>query len=37
MTDKGSINQRVVLRERAAAIETMYAGGPDVLLSKPLR
>jgi feruloyl-CoA synthase len=37
MTDKGSINQRVVLRERQAAIETMYAGGPDVLLSKTLR
>jgi feruloyl-CoA synthase len=33
MTDKGSINQRVVLRERAAAIETLYAGGPLVLLA----
>ena len=37
MTDKGSINQRVVLRERSAAIEAMYAEGPDVLLSQPLR
>jgi feruloyl-CoA synthase len=37
MTDKGSINQRAVLRERADVIEMMYAGGADVLLSKPLR
>jgi feruloyl-CoA synthase len=33
MTDKGSLNQRVVLRERAAAIEALYAGGPAVLLA----
>jgi feruloyl-CoA synthase len=37
MTDKGSINQRAVLRERGDVIEMMYAGGADVLLSKPLR
>jgi feruloyl-CoA synthase len=33
MTDKGSLNQRVVLRERAAAIDALYRGGPDVLLA----
>jgi feruloyl-CoA synthase len=33
MTDKGSINQRVVLRERAAAIDALYAGGAQVLLA----
>jgi feruloyl-CoA synthase len=31
VTDKGSINQRVVLAQRAAAVEALYAGGPDVL------
>ncbi|WP_436643907.1 feruloyl-CoA synthase [Microbaculum sp. FT89] len=33
MTDKGSINQRAVLENRAALIETLYAEppGPDVL------
>ncbi len=29
VTDKGSINQRVVLAERAAAVERLYADSPD--------
>jgi feruloyl-CoA synthase len=33
MTDKGSINQRVVLRERADAVDRLYRGGADVLLA----
>lgn len=31
MTDKGSVNQRVVLRNRAAEVEELYAGSPRVL------
>jgi feruloyl-CoA synthase len=37
MTDKGSINQRVVLRERAALIEMLYFGGPEVLIAEATR
>ena len=33
VTDKGSINQRVVLAHRTAAVETLYSGGPDVLVA----
>ena len=32
MTDKGSINQRTVLRRRAALVEELYAGSNRVLL-----
>jgi feruloyl-CoA synthase len=31
MTDKGSINQRVVLAQRPAAVEALYAGGDAVV------
>ena len=31
VTDKGSINQRVVLAQRGAAIEALYSNSPDVL------
>jgi len=31
VTDKGSINQRAVLRHRAASVEALYVGGPDVI------
>ena len=31
MTDKGSINQRAVLRIRAAAVEELYRGSPAVI------
>jgi feruloyl-CoA synthase len=37
MTDKGSINQRVVLRERSAAIDLLYRGGPEVLIAEAVR
>ena len=33
MTDKGSINQRVVLAHRSAAVEALYGDGADVLKS----
>ena len=33
MTDKGSINQRAVLKHRAAEVERLYAAGPGVLLA----
>jgi feruloyl-CoA synthase len=33
MTDKGSINQRAVLRRRAALVEELYAGSARVLLA----
>ncbi len=32
VTDKGSINQRVVLAHRAAAVEALYGGGGEVLV-----
>jgi feruloyl-CoA synthase len=31
MTDKGSVNQRAVLRNRALAVEELYAGSPRVI------
>jgi hypothetical protein len=31
MTDKGSINQRAVLRRRAALVQELYAGSPRVI------
>jgi feruloyl-CoA synthase len=31
ITDKGYINQRAVLERRAALVEKLYAGGPDVI------
>jgi feruloyl-CoA synthase len=31
ITDKGYINQRAVLERRAALVERLYAGGPDVV------
>jgi feruloyl-CoA synthase len=34
ITDKGSINQRAVLAHRAALVEQLYAGGPDVLIPR---
>jgi feruloyl-CoA synthase len=30
-TDKGYLNQRAVLERRAALVEKLYAGGPDVI------
>jgi feruloyl-CoA synthase len=33
MTDKGSINQRAVLRRRAALVHELYAGSPRVLVA----
>jgi feruloyl-CoA synthase len=33
VTDKGYINQAAVLRRRAALVEALYAGGPDVVLA----
>ena len=36
LTDKGSINQRVVLAQRSVAVETLYRGDGDVVLpSRP--
>ncbi len=32
ITDKGYINQRAVLERRAAQLEALYAGGPEVIL-----
>ena len=32
VTDKGSINQRVVLAHRTAAVEALYHGGLEVLV-----
>jgi feruloyl-CoA synthase len=32
MTDKGSINQRAVLRRRSALVDELYAGSEKVLL-----
>ena len=32
ITDKGYLNQRAVLARRKALVETLYAGGRDVLL-----
>jgi feruloyl-CoA synthase len=32
LTDKGSINQRVVLTQRSAAVETLYGGTSDVVV-----
>jgi feruloyl-CoA synthase len=38
ITDKNSINQRAVLAQRAALIESLYAGAdPDVVLPSPAR
>jgi len=31
ITDKGYLNQRAVLERRAALVEALYAGGPDVV------
>jgi feruloyl-CoA synthase len=31
ITDKGYMNQRAVLERRAALVERLYAGGPDVI------
>jgi feruloyl-CoA synthase len=36
LTDKGSINQKAVLRNRAALVEELYAGSPRVLEIKLL-
>jgi len=33
ITDKGYINQRAVLTRRAALVQALYDGGPDVILS----
>jgi feruloyl-CoA synthase len=33
MTDKGSINQRAVLRRRSALVDELYAGSQRVLLT----
>jgi feruloyl-CoA synthase len=33
MTDKGSINQRAVLKRRAAMVQELYAGSPRVLVA----
>jgi hypothetical protein len=33
MTDKGSINQRAVLRRREALVEELYTNSPRVLLT----
>jgi feruloyl-CoA synthase len=35
ITDKGSINQRAVLAQRAASIDALYANGDDVLRPRP--
>jgi feruloyl-CoA synthase len=35
ITDKGSINQRAVLAQRAASIDDLYAGAGDVLVPNP--
>ncbi len=35
ITDKGYINQRAVLERRAALVERLYAGGPDVIVPTP--
>ena len=32
ITDKGYLNQRAVLERRAAQVEALYAGGPEVIL-----
>ena len=34
ITDKGSINQRAVLGQRAADVDRLYAGGADVLVPR---
>ena len=34
ITDKGYINQRAVLKRREALVQTLYAGGPDVILTR---
>jgi feruloyl-CoA synthase len=33
ITDKGYVNQRAVLERRAAEVQRLYAGGPDVILA----
>ena len=33
ITDKGYINQGAVLRRRAAAVQALYAGVPDLILA----
>jgi feruloyl-CoA synthase len=35
ITDKGYINQRAVLEQRAAAVEKLHAGGAEVILRAP--
>jgi feruloyl-CoA synthase len=36
VTDKGSVNQRAVLRERAELVEALYSDDPRVILPAPL-
>ncbi len=31
ITDKGYMNQRAVLERRAALVEALYSGGPEVI------
>jgi feruloyl-CoA synthase len=33
VTDKGSVNQRAVLRERADVVASLWAGEPQVILA----
>ena len=33
VTDKGSVNQRAVLRERAGLVAALWEGGPQVILA----
>jgi feruloyl-CoA synthase len=33
VTDKGSVNQRAVLRERADLVASLWSGGPQVILA----
>jgi feruloyl-CoA synthase len=35
ITDKGYLNQRAVLQRRAALVDALYAGGPDVIRPGP--
>ena len=37
LTDKGSINQRAVLRRRAALVDALYAAtpSPNVIVARP--
>jgi feruloyl-CoA synthase len=33
-TDKSYLNQRTILRRRASEVESLFAGGPDVIFLK---